>query len=1047
MKYIYIHSIKGLAFSILLTISFLPLKGQIYNSGAAAFYADLWTNECPPPGVGCDPQLHNPAYNYYGNVGGDCANYVSQCLKAGGLNLQSGPGQDNLGCIPFCDNLHLNLINHQNVNYSRFTGATPPWFVTGDVVIYGDNSTDFWKHACIGVTNNPTMVDAHTNNRFHKTTSFYYNQFINGDFYHINSASFLDCSNAIPLVCGQDYNGNTIGGNSNISNYGCQNWLDNGPENVFTINTTTTGTISATLSNLNGIDLDVWILNGCDPLNCVGIVSSNNATFTNAPSGTYYIVVDGYHGASGSFTLNVTASCNTIGLANLTRLNDNLTINSNSITINTTIKNNGMVASPNSNTQFWLATDANFTTLFNPIGVQPIPVILASDNSSQNITFDLCNQGIPDGTYYVGYFIDYYHEVNESNEADNGWYYFNNPINIQCHVSPPNDEPCNAINVPVGINCSFNSYTNIGSTPSSNVSTPSCANYQGGDVWFTALVPTSGHLIFDSDLGTMVDGGMAIYTGSCNSLFEINCDDDASINGLMPYLDLNGLPVGDTVFIRFWGNSGAAGTYQLCVYDGGGCATAPAPNYVYGNYNPCVNDTITFSIDPIDGATGYHWVLGGGSVQIISGGLGLDTFFTVVWNSPGFGNIEVASVNNCGWSNIYVQNIFACSGSTQPLAQAALTNICLGNQDTLRIISGSLGSCAQWVWYANGCNVSTPIGFGDALVVSPSNTQSYYAMAYDGTGCGNSICSQVTINIIPPPTPVISGSHTICPNDTTILDAGFGYTSYNWSTLENTQTIEAANVGSYLVTVTDANGCVGSDTFNISHYTPQTVTITGSDTLCHGSNTILDAGAGFTSYLWSTTETSSTISVSDSGTYSVTITDINGCTNSSSLFVGELTLDTTLYHSGDSLISNLNNAFFQWIYCDSIPINGENNSTFVASQNGNYAVILNQSGCLDTSECYSIILNSVPASDFPNKISIYPNPTAGILNIIFDSNSGEGFNYTLTNLLGKIISSNNINYANHSFAANIDIKQFPSGIYFLSINSTIGKNVFIIQKQ
>jgi hypothetical protein len=120
------------------------------------------------------------------------------------------------------------------------------------------------------------------------------------------SSSSLVCTNAINLTCGQTYTGTTVGGASNVSTYNCQTWNESGPEKVHKIVTGSTGTITATLSGMS-VDLDVFILSGCNETQCVAS-GDNSASYANAPAGTYYIVVDGYNGASGAYTLNVTCS-------------------------------------------------------------------------------------------------------------------------------------------------------------------------------------------------------------------------------------------------------------------------------------------------------------------------------------------------------------------------------------------------------------------------------------------------------------------------------------------------------------------------------------------------------------------------------------------------------------------------------------------------------------------------------------------------------------------------------------------------------------------
>ena len=130
-----------------------------------------------------------------------------------------------------------------------------------------------------------------------------------------------------------------------------------------------------------------------------------------------------------------------------------------------------------------------------------------------------------------------------------------------------NDECTTAIPLTVGTSCTYTNYSNALATTSSTVGTPApgCASYLGGDVWFSAVVPANGTLILDSQVGTVLDSGMAIYSGSCGALTLIECDDDDSANGAMSYINRTGLAPGTTVYIRFWEFSNDNnGTFGIC---------------------------------------------------------------------------------------------------------------------------------------------------------------------------------------------------------------------------------------------------------------------------------------------------------------------------------------------------------------------------------------------------------------------------------------------------------------------------------------------------
>ena len=133
---------------------------------------------------------------------------------------------------------------------------------------------------------------------------------------------------------------------------------------------------------------------------------------------------------------------------------------------------------------------------------------------------------------------------------------------------PPNDDPCGAIPLPVNSSCSYTLTSNYSATATAGAPAPGCAAYSGGDVWFTVTVPPSGTVVLNSNTGTMLDGGMAVYSGTCGSLTLISCDDDSSPNGAMPMLTVGGQTPGATLYVRFWDYGGGSGLFSICAYEG-----------------------------------------------------------------------------------------------------------------------------------------------------------------------------------------------------------------------------------------------------------------------------------------------------------------------------------------------------------------------------------------------------------------------------------------------------------------------------------------------
>jgi hypothetical protein len=141
---------------------------------------------------------------------------------------------------------------------------------------------------------------------------------IQGNFVLDITCGDLNCSNIQPILCGVTYEGNSaLYGENGSSIYLCsgnsQNVNNSGPEVIYSFTTDQSGIIDVQLSNLTS-NLELFLLqDACDVQSCIGqsfnIGTLNEQITTSAPAGTYYVVVDGFNGASGTFDLVVTANC------------------------------------------------------------------------------------------------------------------------------------------------------------------------------------------------------------------------------------------------------------------------------------------------------------------------------------------------------------------------------------------------------------------------------------------------------------------------------------------------------------------------------------------------------------------------------------------------------------------------------------------------------------------------------------------------------------------------------------------------------------------
>jgi PKD repeat protein len=116
----------------------------------------------------------------------------------------------------------------------------------------------------------------------------------------------------------------------------------------------------------------------------------------------------------------------------------------------------------------------------------------------------------------------------------------------------------------------------------------------------------------------------------------------------------------------------------------------------------------------------------------------------------------------------------------------------------------------------------------------------------------------------------------ICKGETKVLDAGSQFSTFKWNTGETTQKTLVSHQGYFKVTASTTDGCTLSDSVFVFESNP--IINLGPDlTTCQSLPLLLDAGPGFSSYKWSTNETTQKISVSKNGTYDVLALNKYGC--------------------------------------------------------------------------------------------------------------------------------------------------------------------------
>ena len=294
--------------------------------------------------------------------------------------------------------------------------------------------------------------------------------------------------------------------------------------------------------------------------------------------------------------------------------------------------------------------------------------------------------------------------------------------------------------------------------------------------------------------------------------------------------------------------------------------------------------------------------------------------------------------------------------------------VCVGQTITLQA-----SQAASWLWqYSTSPGVWTNYATTDFIVIGSAQEGDFRLIGYGSDpNCvdTSAVFTAHFVTEIPKPVITVEGSSVICIGGSVALTSSPAV-SYLWSNGFTTQTIWVTTSGNYTVTITDINGCQATSditTLTDGLYTAPSAIITpsGKTELCFGNSQLLTSvpAAG---YVWSTGETTQSITVNQTGKYTVRITDINGCeatADSVEIVVHDIRPEilypdglTVCYGKPITLDLEPDTGNKQW-YHNSSPIIGETNSSLHTNIAGFYYATLDTLGCIFDAIAVEVITN------------------------------------------------------------------------------------------
>ncbi len=456
--------------------------------------------------------------------------------------------------------------------------------------------------------------------------------------------------------------------------------------------------------------------------------------------------------------------------------------------------------------------------------------------------------------------------------------------------------------------------------------------------------------------------------------------------------------------------------------------------------NGCTNtatQTVTVLTNPVvvGSVTPNDSICAGGTITLNGGGAISYTWTGGATNAVPFVPVGTATYTVTGTASNGCTATATQSVTVNPLPSVNSTvvpaaTICEGTNITL---NGTGASTYSWTG-----------GITNGVAFPATTTTTYTVTGTSVFGCTNTATRLITVNPAPSIGVSVTPSDSVCTGSNVTL-TGTGAVIFIWTGgITDGIPFLPAGTQTYTVTGTGANGCTNTATQTITINSLPSVgaSVSPSAIVCSGTNVTLN-GTGANSYSWTGGVINATPFVaSGTQTYTVTGTDLNSCTNTSTLTVTVNSLPSVSFNfATDSVCSSYGLVNLS----GSSPVGGTYSGTNVSGTTfdpqglslGYYVITYNFT---DINSCTNFATDSILISGClftedlnDDDLILYPNPSDGKFYLSIKSNLTGNINIFIVDIQGKIIYRSEINKGEELLVKEIDISEESAGVYFLNV--------------